>query len=125
MEIQLAFNKAFAGVIAQGGLAKTAEGGCFYEMANGRRCGVGHLLTDEQLGVVRSVNMISAPVRWLVKDGVLDSSFGHPFFGELQAAHDDSDDLSDFKHKMLQLAEKFGLALPEGLSEADAIGGVL
>lgn len=49
MNLQEAFDKAYLGVIEQGGPAHLDDGRCRYRGPNGRKCGVGHLIDDEKL----------------------------------------------------------------------------
>lgn len=125
MEIQEALNIAVRGVVKQGRLAASDAGGCFYQRGqNGPRCAVGQLLTDEQLHLVMIREANSKPVRWLVAEGILDISFRHPFFTELQAAHDHASSLQDFVEKARGLAIVRGLTFPD-LSDLPPISSTI
>ena len=125
MEIQEALNIAVRGVVKQGRLAASAAGCCFYQMGkNGPRCAIGHLLTDEQLHLVRIREANTKPVSGLVGEGILDFSFRHPFFTELQSAHDHASSLQDFVEKARGLAIIRGLTFPD-LSDLPPISSTI
>lgn len=114
MEIQEALNIAVRGVVKQGRLATSAVGGCFYQKGqNGPRCAIGQLLTDEQLHLVMANEANSTPVSGLVNRGILDSSFRHPFFAQLQSAHDSANSVQEFVEKAKELAAVQGLTFPD------------
>lgn len=114
MEIQEALNIAVRGVVKQGRLTASAAGGCFYQMGeNGPRCVIGQLLTDEQLHLVMTNGANSRPISGLVNMGILDTSFRHPFFAELQTIHDSASSVQDFVEKARELAAFRGLTFPD------------
>ena len=122
MEIQEALNIAVSGVVKQGRLAASAAGCCFYQMGkNGPRCAIGHLLTDEQLHLVRIREANTKPVSGLIGEGILDTSFRHPFFTELQSAHDTANSVQEFVEKARGLAIIRGLTFPD-LSDLSPVG---
>lgn len=114
MEFQEAFNKAYLGVVRQGGIARMSEvGGCCYQTSDRKRCAIGHLLSDEQLASVHSEGLNTQTISNLVDTGVLDKSFGDKFFRKLQRAHDHAMSLDDFKESMRRLAADYNLTMPE------------
>lgn len=117
------FNKAYLGVIAQGGPSKRVFHGsesCAYQGDNGRKCAVGHILTDDELvtmgGFCGSVgDLWQSQIR----------NYDHPFnkdatfYEVLQSAHDDFHDLDEddyihhFKVRMMSIALECNLQLPK------------
>jgi hypothetical protein len=128
MTRQEMFNKAYIGVILQGGPAIQYTGGpCAYLAADtGRKCGVGHLLTDVELAEVGSfqgsvydlqdewdgISGEPLPV-WLHNDDM-------DFLSDLQLAHDGPRDLdgadyiTHFLREMDKVAKHYGLTVPQG-----------
>ena len=114
MEIQEALNLAVRGIVKQGRLASSSAGGCFYQMGqNGPRCAVGQLLTDEQLHLVQLREANSKPIGGLIAEGILDASFRHPFFTELQGAHDGASCVYRFLEAAKIVAARFNLTFPD------------
>lgn len=114
MEIQEALNIAVRGVVKQRCLASSSAGGCFYQMGqNGPRCAVGQLLTDEQLHLVQLRGANSKPVSGLIAEGILDSSFQHPFFTQLQEVHDGASCVYRFLEAVKIVAARYNLTFPD------------
>lgn len=131
MTRQEMFNKAYIGVILQGGPAVTLDshGGltCSYlNKKSGRKCGVGHLLTDVELAEVGSFKGSVYDLRdewdeisggplpaWLHEDEM-------DFLSSLQLAHDGPRDLdgadyiTHFLREMDKVAKHYGLTVPQG-----------
>lgn len=121
---QEAFDKAYNGVIAQGGPSNTRPGGhCIYRGPDGKKCGVGHLLDDDK--VWRESSTPTSPENL---DAVADMFPGEPpyraqnFLEEIQSAHDYAanatenygvDFIDEFKLRMDAVALEFGLEIPK------------
>lgn len=112
MTRQEMFNKAYLGVMRQGALCKDADGMCAYA-SNGRRCGVGHLLSEEQLRLIAlRPKLNTTPVSWLASAEVLPPEFDLDFAEELQRMHDLALTLEEFIMNMRRLALIVGLYVP-------------
>ena len=130
MTRQEMFNKAYIGVILQGGPAvnRDARGNlaCTYlNKDTGRKCGVGQLLTDEELADVGSLigSVFSLRDEWSqhsnkpIPDWL--NEYQMSFLSNIQDAHDDPcfrygvEYLEIFKADMEKLAKKFGLTVPQ------------
>lgn len=130
MTPQEAFNKAYVGVIEQGGPSVSSDGRCLYRATNGRKCGVGHLFDDDalaeawdhhNLGIHAAVGDEKAP-KWM-REATMSQ-----LLQEIQRSHDlASDDFRDqitgevddeaflekFKEHMVDVSKHFGLAIPQ------------
>lgn len=114
MTRQEMFNKAYLGVLAQGGLGKSATGGCMYTTPDGKHCGVGQLLTPEQLAMIRRDDILNSDTpKELVKANILPADFDVAFANVLQETHDNANDLQEFAEDMTTLADAYGLTVPE------------
>ena len=108
--LQRVFHKAVGGVVAQGCLGMDAPGGvCRYRTSGGPKCGIGHLIPDEEyepafeeLGVRSIVGRVPA-----LAD--LGDWVGLDFLERLQSCHDDSDSLERFVLEARELAEQYQL----------------
>jgi hypothetical protein len=131
MTLQEMFNKAYLGVIKQGGPAAQRNPGtgglqCSYLTSNGLKCNVGHLMSEEQLaamggfmGGVESLHTdwrytTSLPVpEWLMEREDRD------FLAGLQDVHDNlmhysgEEFVNYFKHDMAKFAYRYNLTVPE------------
>lgn len=134
MTPQNVFDKAVSGVLAQGGPAlsdsHSSDLACSYLNAKGRKCAVGHLLTAQQLDVLKRRNMLEKSVEalammglggMLVKDHIA-------LLVDLQRAHDfstsavrkivrdkhhpqfDKAFVDEFKRRVREVALRFNLS---------------
>ncbi len=127
---QQMFDSALFGVREQQSLCKRS-GECIYAYRSqsfARHCGIGHCMTPDQLqlvvregrnsdfgadGVVGMFpdrfpdNDTIKALRFDGDDGVFDSI--EVWANELQACHDNADDLDDFEHRMGKFARECGL----------------
>ncbi|RWB08802.1 MAG: hypothetical protein EOQ39_18685 [Mesorhizobium sp.] len=117
MNKQEAFNTAYAGVIKQGKPSATKSGGCLYRGPNRRKCGIGQLLTNKEAEGLDSRDTSS--VRHLLRGGFLPNRFKSAdvdFFEDLQSAHDQAADHSDFldhfRNNMARVANHYKLKVP-------------
>ena len=118
MTRQEMFNRAYLGIIRQGGLGKTLDGRCMYTTPNGWHCGVGHCMTEAQLAeALASPNLNIDVPSTLVRAGILPPEFNVSFANKLQEVHDNSEALVDFIEMMKGLAAEFSLTVPS-LEEA-------
>lgn len=123
MNRQLAFDTAYRGVVAQGGPSVSLRG-CAYRGYDGRKCGVGHLISD---GAYHR-NLEGQQATWPSVQQAISAEFGRPytdslFLRALQSAHDDARHLTEskddaafltlFTSKMCELADKFNLEKPQ------------
>ena len=89
---------AYDGVMAQGALAADAFG-CHYRL-DGLKCGVGHLITDEEAvklddwPIIDSITQGDAP-EWMTDFPLL--------LGAVQLAHDNAKDLEEFARRMTKI----------------------
>lgn len=100
----MGFNKAYYGVIAQGG-PSILENGCLYR-SNDKKCGVGHIIPDEfyaslfddsdTIGTNTSIKiLLSNPMTKaritaaLIAGGIPEPELYSPFLSDLQTAHDE------------------------------------
>ena len=125
MTRQEMFNKAWHGVIAQGGPSNNKAGtGCAYRGEDGKKCGVGHLIDDT---TARRWDRSSAPAIGQRRASALRAA-GLPsedkdFLRRLQNAHDDAgmdsrfnpsvDFVAQFQANMREVADRFNLTMPE------------
>ncbi len=134
MDYQVAFDKAVSGIIAQGGPATEDERSdtCMYRAPNRRKCGVGHLISDEDY----FPDMENAAPVWasgtptairVAKAAGARSSNDATFLRHIQTAHDvavrdtlltasldskafDNDAFFvNFKRRAVKLAEQYAL----------------
>lgn len=114
MNRQEAFDKALIGIWKQGGFSFDKHS-CVYRNPNGRKCAVGHLISDKEYTINMDVgnkdvygleahNLLPKKLKSLMKD---------KFLLELQRAHDepnfDSNFMSNFLIRMLELGKHFNL----------------
>ena len=117
------FNKAYLGVIAQGGPSKRefmSGETCAYLGNNGRKCAVGHILTEDELKVMGA---FCGSVIDLWDEFFRD--YDHPFsqdatfYEDMQDAHDEFFEYDEeefvhrFKVKMMAIALEYNLQLPK------------
>lgn len=118
------FNKAYLGVIAQGGpaydsMAQDGFGSCMYLASNGNKCNVGHILTNEEL--TKYGSFIGDVYDLADRMGL---GPDHPFksddnfYARMQDIHDQLDDaegpefIPHFKRHMMAFALEYNLQLP-------------
>lgn len=117
MNRQETFDFVLDAIIGQGGPAGRQEGWqftCQYRAEDGKRCAIGHLITDEEAEALGGNN-----VCWAADHGTLPARFSDDvwFYANLQAAHDDAacDDgpfVPLFRKNMASLARRHGLTFP-------------
>lgn len=120
MTNQEAFDKAVAGLAAQGFTRSVHLGGCQYRGPNGKKCALGHLIPDELYdpdmeGKLADHDRMRASLQIIGIDDTLACS--------LQDAHDnvylsggEYADVPETMRVMLRrVADKFGLTKPEVL----------
>lgn len=128
LTLQQIFDKAVGGVIRQGRLAR--EGACSYRLGDvpdGPACGVGQLIPNEHY----TARMEGCEIRLVLDEDESTVADERPLFYKafdaagvnyraaqvrnlliaLQAAHDSSDDVPDFRFRARQLARERGLDL--------------
>lgn len=119
--LQAAFDKAVMGIVTQRGRSTLSDDAttCAYRGDNGRKCAVGHLISNDQM------------FRFQIKEGQTPDKFpsalireilpgiptGHAveFLEDLQNAHDSPAGVSfleSFKEEVVCLANKWGLNCP-------------
>jgi hypothetical protein len=116
--LQAIFDKACAGVIAQRGQSMMIgdNSTCAYRGEGGKKCAIGHLLSDEQIEMY-GVKEMDNPERFvseLVNELVpgVQTSMAVEFLTDLQDAHDNSHGggfVSDFKYRANLVAQKWNL----------------
>lgn len=123
MTRQEMFTTAYLGVIAQGGPSTSPDfQGCAYRGANGRKCGVGQIMTDEEYNPGMEIKNVATLVEeesqlsftvptWLVEE--------KEFLQDLQLAHDNASEDADgeefiayFRNNMRNLASDYDLTVP-------------
>lgn len=118
MTNQEAFNKAVRGLAAQGfQRAMQCAYTCAYRDGEGRRCAVGHLLSDEELAVEGN----SQPVYELqtpFEEGGSLNGLDSMVLENLQGAHDTSTTPIDMKSRLVEFAIRYELELPRELDQA-------
>lgn len=120
------FDKAYNGILDQGAPGILAEGlGCVYEHpTSGRRCGIGHVLSDREINHINSnglgqQSIANIPSVLLEDHPELVEGCGD-LATEIQDAHDGAAETSTtdemfintFKYRMQKLADGFGLKVP-------------
>jgi hypothetical protein len=114
MTRQEMFDKAYLGMLKQGGLAQAKDGGCYYtNPTTGRHCAVGLLLDEQTLAQLELDRRNSAGVASITD--YLPDDFDVDFAAELQHAHDQArgpDDLPGFISAMEQIAKLYDLTIP-------------
>jgi hypothetical protein len=127
--LQVAFNKAYLGVLAQGGMSDSSSG-CAYRGHRNRKCGVGHIIPDshyypwmdDQSHDTAIEDLLSgiypdetAKVKEaLIAGGIPDPYECLPFLKDLQYAHDTARRNFPFSFvaTMQIVAHTYGLELP-------------
>ncbi len=114
MTRQEMFDKAYLGMLKQGGLAQGKEGLCYYtNPTTGRHCAVGLMLDEQTLAQLQLDGRNLSKVTKITK--YLPEGFDVEFAQTLQEAHDQArgpDDLPNFIYAMEQIATLYGLAIP-------------
>lgn len=111
------FDKAVAGLAAQGfEQSKDAYGGCAYRGEDGRKCAMGHCITDDQYLRINEGEAASKVIRDLGWYNAVRGGFAD----QLQYCHDEADHGSldvptAMKQALRALGERFGLTIPEVL----------
>lgn len=119
--LQVLFDKACAGVIDQGAqsLMPGDNSTCAYRGTDGKKCAVGHLLSDEQIAMYGIKEMdnpekfVSPLLRELVPG--VQTGMAVEFLSDLQDAHDNSHHysgnsfVSDFRYRANLIAQKWNL----------------
>ena len=119
MDTQQAFNKAYLGVLKQGGISRDEYDTCVYRIQKGKRlmkCGIGHLIAKKDY----TPAMEKKDVEDLSNKELLPSHLCRlslEFLMDLQMAHDDvkpasKTPLEDFKQKMRVVAANYDLTVP-------------
>jgi hypothetical protein len=113
MTEQEAFNIALAALRKQGcrGYNKHRSM-CMYITPDGKRCAVGHLLSDGELQSIISPGLEVDEIGHESMPSLRGLSLS--FLCDLQEAHDNSEDWADFEPNMQKLAEKYGLEYARG-----------
>jgi hypothetical protein len=118
MTKQEMFNRAYIGVVQQGGRAVNESNDCvYYRESDGARCGWGHVLTKLQAKECPPGSLgFSDNVRDYCR-GLSYTQDEMAFGSELQYAHDGAKTLDMFKERMAMLAQNFNLTIPEVTTE--------
>ena len=120
MNEQEMFNKAYTGVIAQGGVAQFSNGKCCYRLIKEDgtvlACGVGQLIDDKTAAMFDGAK--DSGIKQIILAGKVPEKYAyfedHAYFlHELQRVHDMAYDLAGFKNRMAKLAEKRNLTVSE------------
>lgn len=112
MTKQEIFDKAYLGVLRQGGLATAPSGGCFYSL-DGKFCAVGQLMTPEQRDQLVGLGLNFATFDRVNRKLNLLPSELVPFVLRLQGAHDNAVSLDAFAENMKIIALEHDLKVPE------------
>ena len=122
MTTQKLFNKACEAVVKQGRRATSSDGSCLYEVENGDRCAVGHLIEDYGPYQREQIKNFIGDVEQLRKVfpnlPLFQNISGRTFdmLHKLQAAHDDASRylfVEDFKKSARHIATTLGLQTPD------------
>jgi hypothetical protein len=124
MTRQEMFNKAWHGVIAQGG-PSMVDGHCLYRGWNGRKCGVGHLIGDEvahRWDMLKKSGVAFMSADMISKAGLAPSD--QQFLVDLQNAHDasgnhgstDKQFIAEFIKSMADVATRYSLTIPDAVT---------
>lgn len=106
---QEAFNKAFVGLYKQGFERSKDDVACRFRDPFGRKCAIGQLLTDEQYSVIGENNSIYAPLDFFPE---VFGGLSEFFVGDLQYAHDSSDNPQEMEEKLRRVARQYDLTVP-------------
>ncbi len=116
MNRQEAFDKAYKGIVAQGCISLLDNSfNCAYRGADGAKCAVGHLITDEQItkyAIGNTVAVYSFPEE-LIAELLPEDDDAMLFFEELQGVHDGAGGVSEFKTRAAKFAKEYKLTVPE------------
>lgn len=113
--IQNWFNTAVAGLAVQGFERSLAEGGsCAFRGVEGRKCAIGHLISDEQLNALKACRWDEPPA-FNVRREITKNEKEDVFLGRLQLCHDYSVTANSMKENLVALAEDNGLTIPDVL----------
>lgn len=122
MTPQEIFNKAYLGVIQQGGHARNDDMSCCYLTAEGHMCAVGHVLgkdlaasweSQHHGSLLDMTTGLDDPSELLDRSDVPEWVVTHwDLLFDLQAAHDDTFDLGAFRAHAQRVAEEHGLNVP-------------
>lgn len=121
---QEVFNISVRGLAAQGwmqsvGSAVTNAGSCVYASSSlGRRCAVGHLLTDEEAAFADRRGIAVDSVMSLLPEVRARLGEHARLLRHLQRAHDSAITNVEMRGSFERAAHFFGLEWPEGVSHA-------
>lgn len=119
MTPQEMFNKAYIGVVTQGGPSiDKDENKCMYRGKGGAKCGIGHLIDDETANTWDS-QLLSSIGSIVLEDNVFVPKFikeNIDLAVKIQQAHDTATVYSNFtkgyKREMSEVSKKFNLTTP-------------
>ena len=110
--LQEIFNKAYLGVVGQGGFARDPHEGCCYTLGE-KHCAAGWLLTEEQQQHLIDLKLNNQPfIRVNRELNVV--PFEHELFVRtMQMIHDTCERMDEFILQMKSFAEYNNLTVPE------------
>lgn len=110
--LQELFNKAYLGVVGQGGFARSPYGGGYYTLGE-KHCAVGWLLTKEQQQHLIDLDLNSKRFEWVNRElNVVPVEHEH-FVHAMQTIHDVCERMDEFIDRMKNLAYDNHLTVPE------------
>lgn len=119
MTKQEMFDAAYRGVVTQGKLCKVA--GCCLYNHNGMHCAIGWIIPsdvgerwdEESINFTDGAMWDSLAEKELEAIGITLDDETFDFLRDLQFAHDNVSTLMDFKQNMKEIADLYGLRIPE------------
>lgn len=110
--LQELFNKAYLGVVGQGGFARDPHGGCYYTLGE-KHCAAGWLLTKEQQQHLIDLNLNAKPFVRVNRELNVVPVEHEPFVCTMQMIHDAYERMDGFILRMRKLADRNNLTVPE------------
>lgn len=122
MDRQEMFDKAVAGIRAQGALARSEYGLCFYITPAGHRCAIGQLISKQLAETVENERLFGEDTSVLTLSSIPEAveafaaegiDIEDEFIQALQQYHDVSFNLEDFEKDLSFFARAWGLEYNE------------
>lgn len=110
--LQELFNKAYLGVVGQGGFARNLHGSCYYTLGE-KHCAAGWLLTKEQQQHLIDLGLNSKPFERVNRELNMVPVGLELFVCAMQRVHDNCERMDEFILRMKNLAERNNLTVPE------------
>lgn len=112
------FDQVVAGLALQGFQTATDVNGCLYRAPNGRKCGIGQLIKDEDYDPVMERNGVYQSVVYRILEkstGIEPTRENLNWFGDLQGCHDNACFERSMEQNLVLFAKSKDLVVPPTL----------